>query len=136
MAPNMSVVAHGPESPEKMVALCSDYDIGLSMEENHTLSRRLSLTNKALTYILGGLAVVLTDTEGQRGLAEDLGEGSLMYREGDHQTLADGLRRWFLEPDRLLAARRAAWSAAVRHWHWEHPSQSGALVETVGGALA
>ena len=135
-APRLSIVTHEPEAPDRMVALCRDYDIGLALEDGHVLSRQLSLTNKALTYILAGLAVVITDTEGQRGLATELAEGALTYRGGDLRSLAEGLRLWYREPARLLAARRAAWSAAVRHWHWEHPSQRGALVETVCGALA
>ncbi len=135
-APRLSVVTSDPEPPDRMVPLCQPHDIGLAIEEGHMQSHEFSLSNKALTYILAGLAVVLTDTTGQRELAQELGEGALMYREGDHQTLADGLRRWYLEPDRLLSARRAAWSAAVRHWHWEHPSQRGALVHTVEGAFA
>jgi hypothetical protein len=135
-APKMVIRTHQPESPERMVELCNAYDVGLSLEESHTLSRRLSLTNKALTYILGGLAVVLTDTEGQRGLARELGEGALMYREGDGRALAEGLKRWHQHPDRLLAARRASWAAASGRWHWEHPSERGALVAAVEKALS
>ena len=136
VAPKLQIMTHPPESPEAMVSLCRGYDVGLAIEESRTLSRRLSLTNKALTYILGGLAVVLTDTDGQRSLAADLDEGALMYREGDLDALAQGLRRWYQEPNRLLAARRAAWSAASRSWHWEHPSQRGVLVATVEQALS
>jgi hypothetical protein len=120
-----------------MVPLCEPHDIGLAIEEGQTLSHRNSLSNKALTYILAGLAMVLTDTEGQRELADGLGEeGALLYREGDHGTLARGLSRWYYEPERLLAARRAAWRAATRQWHWEHASQRGRLMAAVGTALA
>ncbi len=135
-APKLSIVTHEPEAPDRMIALCRDYDIGLALEDGAALNRQLSLSNKALTYILAGLAVVITDTEGQRGLARELAQGALTYRGGDLRSLAEGLRLWYREPARLLAARRAAWSAAVRRWHWEHPSQRGALIETVSGALA
>ena len=136
LAPRLSIVTSEPASPDRMVALCGDHDFGLAIEEGHMLSHQFSLSNKALTYILGGLAVVLTDTEGQRELGEAIGEGALIYREGDHETLAQGLRRWYQEPERLLAARRAAWAAAAGRWHWEHASQSGALVAAVGRVLS
>jgi hypothetical protein len=119
-----------------MVRLCEQHHIGLAVEEGHMLSHELSLSNKALTYILAGLAVVLTDTRGQQELATELNEGALTYREGDHRTLSDGLRRWYQEPARLLAARQAAWAAAVKRWHWEHPSQRGALVAAVARGLS
>ena len=136
LAPQLSIVTSEPASPDRMVALCEDHDFGLAIEEGHMLSRQFSLSNKALTYILGGLAVVLTDTEGQRELGQGVGEGALIYREGDYETLAQGLRRWYQEPERLLAARRAAWAAAAGRWHWEHASQSGALVAAVGRVLS
>ena len=136
IAPQLSIRVSEPGPPDSMAALCRDHDIGLAIEEGHMLSHRLSLSNKALTYILGGLAVVLTDTEGQRELGDAIGEGALIYREGDTDALAAGLRRWFLEPARLIAARRAAWTAATEHWHWEHPSQRGALVAAVGRVLS
>jgi hypothetical protein len=136
IAPRLSIVTSDPAAPDRMVALCEDHDIGLAIEEGPMLSRQFSLSNKALTYVLAGLAVVLTDTEGQRELGEAIGAGALIYREGDTDTLAQGLRRWYEEPERLLAARRAAWTAAAGRWHWEHASQSGALVAAVERVLS
>ncbi|HKT81144.1 MAG TPA: glycosyltransferase [Vicinamibacterales bacterium] len=136
IAPRVSIVVSEPAPPDAMISLCGNHDFGLAVEEGDVLSRRLALTNKALTYILAGLAVILTDTEAQRDFAGELGEGALLYRQGDHRALAAGLKRWYCQPERLLAARQAAWRAAVSRWHWEHPSQSGALVHAVEGALA
>jgi hypothetical protein len=135
-APRLTVVAHDPAAPDSMIDLCREYEIGLALEETEVANRRLCLTNKAFTYMLAGLAVVFTDTEGQRPLAEDLGAGALLYRSGDHRALAAGLRRWYEEPDRLIAARRAAWGAAVRRWHWEHPAERGALLAAVARSLS
>jgi hypothetical protein len=35
----------------------------------------------------------------------------------------------------LLAARRAAWAAARRRWHWQHPEEEGALLRAVRQVL-
>jgi glycosyltransferase involved in cell wall biosynthesis len=131
----LAIHVHAPAPPGRMVELSLPYDAGLSPEEGRNLNRELCLSNKALTYILAGLAVVLSDTVGQRSLAGDLGEGALRYKPGDIGALADGLQRWAGDRDRLRRARQAAWQAAQRRWHWEHAQEKGALIEAVEGAL-
>jgi glycosyltransferase involved in cell wall biosynthesis len=117
-----------------MAELCLPYDAGLSPEQGEDLNRQLCLGNKALTYILAGLAVVLTDTPGQRPFADDLGEGALRYQPGDIAALAGGLRRWADDRSRLRRARQSAWQAAKLRWHWEHRCEKGALLAAVSGA--
>ena len=131
----LAIFTHAPAPPDQMVALTRPYDVGLSPEEGCGLNRRLCLSNKALTYILGGLAVVLTDTVGQRPLAEDLGEGALRYRSGDIPSLASGLRHWAADRRLLRRARQAAWNAARSRWHWEDRREKGALLAAVEAAL-
>ena len=131
----LAIYAHPPAPPDRMVELTRPYDVGLSGEEGRVLNHKLCLGNKALTYILGGLAVVLTDTLGHRPFAADLGEGALCYRSGDIASLADGLRRWATDRRLLRRARQAAWNAARRRWHWEDRREKGALLAAVEGAL-
>ena len=131
----LPVHIHPPAPPGQMIDLCRPYDIGLSPEEGRTPNRELCLANKALTYILGGLAVVLSDTAGQRQFACELGEGALRYQPGDIATLAAGLKRWAHDRPALRRAREAAWNAARNRWHWEHRHEKGALIAAVEGAL-
>lgn len=135
LAPLLKLVVHPPAPPDAMIALCAGYDVGLAVESPHVLNRDLCAPNKPYTYLLAGLAVVLTDTAGQRPLAADLGEGALSYRSGDVGALAAGLRRWAEDKTALAAAKAAAWHAAGRRWHWEHPAERGALLAAVEGAL-
>jgi glycosyltransferase involved in cell wall biosynthesis len=128
------VHVHQPAPPGEMVQLSLPYDIGLSPEQGQTLNNRLCLGNKPLTYVLAGLAVVITESVGQRSFADDLGEGALRYPAGDVASLADGLRRWSEDRGLLHRARQAAWQAAKHRWNWEHPSEKGALIEAVKGA--
>jgi hypothetical protein len=134
-APRLKVVQHEPAPPDAMVELCRGYDIGLSVEQGRVVSRALCLTNKAFTYMLAGLAVIFTDTPGQRRLACDLGEGALLYRPGDITALGHSLQSWANDPRCLWRARAAAWQAAQRRWHWEHPEEQGALVRACAAAL-
>ncbi len=135
-APQLRLVHHPPQPPDHMVDLCRDYHVGLALEQPaFCLNRQLALSNKALTYILAGLAVVFTDTLGQHGLARDLGLGAISYSPGDIKTFACGLKCWAANPDLLLAARQAAWAAACRRWHWQHPAEEGTLLRAVREVL-
>jgi glycosyltransferase involved in cell wall biosynthesis len=111
-----------------VVDLCRGHDVGLALEQAHTLNRRVCLSNKGFSYMLAGLAVIFTDTEGQRPLAEDIGAESRLVPVGDVERMAECFREWADDPARLEADRRAAWAAAVRRWHWEHPEEKGKLV--------
>jgi glycosyltransferase involved in cell wall biosynthesis len=135
VAPGLTLVLHAPGSPDAMVESCRGHDVGLALEREPPPNRALCLTNKAFTYILAGLAVVLTDTPGQRLLARDLGEGALLYPPGDVEALAAGLRRWAEDKAALRRAKAAAWEAARRRWHWEHPDERGVLLEAVAKVL-
>ena len=134
-APGLKIVHHELAPAAAMVELCQGLDIGLAVEPGFSLNNRLALSNKSLTYILGGLAVVLTDTEGQRPLALDLSEGALLYSPGDVGTLAAGLKRWAEDKDQLRRAKKAAWDAACRRWYWEHADERGALLRAVAQVL-
>jgi glycosyltransferase involved in cell wall biosynthesis len=109
--------------------------VGLGLEPGFSLNNWLALSNKLFTYMLAGLAVVFTDTPGQRPLALDLGEGALLYRVGDVEALARGLKRWDDDRELLARAKAAAWAAARRRWHWEHPEERGTLLGAVARAL-
>jgi glycosyltransferase involved in cell wall biosynthesis len=135
VAPRLTIEHLPPDAPDRMVALCSEYDVGLSLEEGVTPTNLLTVSNKVLTYPLAGLPVALTDTPGQRELARDLGEGALVVPLRDIALLAAGLKRWNEDRELLGRARVAAWEAARRRWHWEHQAERGALLEAVERAL-
>ena len=134
-APTLRLVEHAPANPDTMVEACRPYDVGLSVEQGHTVNNALSLSNKALTYPLAGLAMLLTDTPGQRPLARDLGADAAVYSAGDVDALAERLATWHGDRRALVRAREAAWEAARRRWHWEHPLEREALLAAVRGAL-
>jgi glycosyltransferase involved in cell wall biosynthesis len=123
-----------PADPAEMVALSGGYDVGLSLEQPVSINKALALGNKALTYPLAAVPVALTDTPGQRPLAADLGDGALVVPAGDVESLAAGLARWADDEYALASAKRAAWTAARRRWHWEHADRD-ALVAAVESAL-
>lgn len=131
----LKIVHHEPASPESMFELCRGYDVGLATEPGFSPNNLAALSNKAFTYMLGGLAVAFTETPGQRPLAADIGDASLLYKPGDVEALAAGLKRWADDKELLARSKAAAWEAARRRWHWEHEDERGALLRAVAGAL-
>lgn len=134
-APKLTIIQHEPVASDDMVDTCRGMDVGLALEPGFSDNNALALSNKALTYILAGLAVIFTDTPGQRALARDLGAGAWLYSPGDVARLAVGLKLWAEDPARLLTARKAAWDAACLRWHWGHPEEEGALLRAVETVL-
>jgi glycosyltransferase involved in cell wall biosynthesis len=131
----LKIIHHRPLPSDSMINSCRGHDIGLALEQEDIFNRAICLTNKAFTYILGGLAVIFTDTPGQHDLAIDLGEGALIYRPGNVEAFAVGLKRWAEDKSQLTRAKRAALEAGYRRWHWEHPLEKGALLDAVAQAL-
>jgi hypothetical protein len=134
IAPALRVVHHAPEHPDDLVAGCRAFDVGLAVEQRQPLNRALGLPNKALTYPLAGLAMVVTDTPGQRPLADDLGTDAIVYAPGEIERLADGLTRWAGDRRALARAKTASWEAARRRWHWEHPLERDQLLSAIEAA--
>jgi glycosyltransferase involved in cell wall biosynthesis len=134
-APNVEVVHHDPAPPDVMVDCARGYDVGLALELMTPRNRQLCLTNKAFTYILAGLAVAVTDTPGQHALGADLGRAAALVPVGDVDALARAFARWAADPAELDCAKRTAWNAATRRWHWEHELESGRLIALVRKTL-
>ena len=136
VAPELEIHVHAPADPLAMVDSCRAHSIGAAMEPGFSVNNALSLSNKALTYPLAGLPVILTNTLGHRALAADLADGAVCCAPGDVEAVADGVRRWLDTPAAFRRAREASWTAARTRWHWEHPRERGALLECVERAVA
>lgn len=134
VAPRLKVTWHGPIDPDAMVESCRGFDVGLALETGHTLNRALCLTNKALTYPLAGLAMVLTRTPGQQVLIDHLGGDAVSYAPAQFEDLAAGLARWHEDRPALHCAREASWKAACTRWRWDHPLERDALLAAVRAA--
>jgi hypothetical protein len=131
VAPRLRLVQHSTSDPDAMVAACHGFDIGLAVEPGRTLNNALSLSNKALTYPLAGLAMAISRTPGQRVLAEHLASNAIVYEPGDVAALAGGLARWHADREALSRARRASWQAACDRWRWDHPLERETLLASI-----
>lgn len=135
-APAVALIHQPPAPPDAMVDLARAHDVGLALEHGAPRNRTLCMPNKGFTYILAGLAIAGFDTPGQHDLGADLGRAALLVPPGDIDALAGAFARWGSDPAALDCAKRTAWQAATRRWHWEHEAERGTLYRLVQEALS
>ena len=107
------VVLHGLVSNAELLSRIAEHDIGFAGETPLSGSRDLTATNKILHYLLAGLAVVASDTTGQREVAAQAPDGVFLYPSGDTSALAarlDALLGSAYPPDRLVVLTSPATS--------------------------
>lgn len=121
-------------SNEELLSRISEHDIGFAGEMKYSRSRDLTVSNKILQYLLAGLAVVASDTTGQREVAESAPGAVALYPSGDHAALAARLNDLLESAEALGGAKRAALRAAEAVFCWE--KQEPRLLEAASRALA
>lgn len=113
------IFVHRLVSNGELLSRIAEHDIGFAGEMKYCRSRDLTVTNKILHYLLGGLAVVASDTAGQREVAAQANGAILLYPSGNAALLAERLNELLGKPDRLGAAKAAALRAAEQTFCWE-----------------
>jgi glycosyltransferase involved in cell wall biosynthesis len=118
---------------EELLSRLAEHDIGFAGEQPFCRSRDLTVTNKILHYLLGGLAVVASDTAGQREVAMQASGAVTLYEPGNPAALAQALRTLIDSPDDLVRAKAASLQAAERTFCWERQEQI--LLQNIQDAL-
>jgi glycosyltransferase involved in cell wall biosynthesis len=118
----------------ELLSRIAEHDIGFAGEQKYCPSRDLTVTNKILHYLLGGLTVVASDTTGQREVAAQADDAVQIYPAGDAAALAQRLNFWLENPERLTAAKAAALRTAEKTFCWERSAP--VLVQSVNAALS
>lgn len=119
---------------DQLLPCIAEHDIGFAGEQPDCRSRDLTVTNKILHYLLAGLAVVASDTKGQREVAAQAPEAVFLYPAGDVRALASALDRLLGSRDALAQAKAAALAAARDIFCWER--QEPVLLDAIARAIA
>ena len=77
---------------EELLSRLAEHDVGFAGEQPYCRSRDLTVTNKILHYLLGGLAVIASDTVGQREVAMQASGAVTLYEPGNSAALAQALQ--------------------------------------------
>jgi len=107
--------------PDEMCRLCSEYDLGLSLELNQPLNRDICLTNKIFTYLLSGVPVVLSKTSAQIEIAKNLGVAAILIDIDDYEKSAEKIDEFLNNKELMHTAveRSKKLSSTVYNWDIE-----------------
>jgi hypothetical protein len=127
------VFIHDLVSNEQLLSRIAEHDIGFAGEINESRSRDLTATNKILYYLLAGVAVVASNTTGQREVADQAPGAIFLYPSGDVAALAARLDLLLGSSQCLNHAKTSALQAAEQIFCWER--QEKVLLDTIARAL-
>jgi len=128
------VFFHPLVANEELLSRIAEHDIGFAGEMPYCRSRDLTVTNKILHYLLGGLAVVASDTAGQREVAMQAKDAIAVYQPGNPAALAGALDGLLASHARLAHAKGAALQVARDFLCWE--GQERTLLAAIAATLA
>jgi glycosyltransferase involved in cell wall biosynthesis len=128
------IFSHGLVTNDELLSRIAEHDIGFAGEMKFCRNRDMAASNKFLHYLLAGLAVVASDTVGQREVADGAGGAVMIYPSGDPQALAGQLNALLASPEKLRTAKAAALVAAQATFCWER--QTPTLLQSIEKALA
>jgi hypothetical protein len=111
---------HDLVPPAQLLSRMAEHDIGFALEERAPLSRDLTITNKILHYLLGGLATIGTPTLGQQEAQRKVPAAiKLLPENASREGLARVIQELVSDDASLLQARKKARQAALETFCWE-----------------
>lgn len=123
-----------PLVPHKeLLSRIAEHDIGLALEEYAPDSRDLTITNKILQYILAGLAVVASDTSGQKEVARKAPESVFIFNRATPEELSTILNKLIEDKSMLAKAKEKSLTYAENIFCWEE--QEKKLVKWIQGVM-
>jgi glycosyltransferase involved in cell wall biosynthesis len=109
-----------PQVPHsELIARIAEHDVGFAGEIPYCRNKALTISNKLPFYLLAGVGVVASDTEGQREVAALAERAVALFKWGDPADLAAVLNRFLSDDSQIQQARRDALIAAQRFFSWE-----------------
>lgn len=103
----------------ELLSRVAEHDIGLALETPYCLNKQFTTSNKLFQYLQAGLAVIATDTAGQREVLYQWPAVGRLIPSNDPLALAQAIEDLLDAPDKLTAAKAAAICAAKEQFCWE-----------------
>ncbi len=114
------VFIHPTVPKAELLSRVAEHDIGLALESPYCRNKQLTISNKFFQYLQAGLAVIATETAGQREVFRRRPEIGSLIPADDPRALARAIEELLSDPSKLDAAKAAALKAAKEEFCWEH----------------
>lgn len=118
------VFIHGRIAPGELLAAASEHDLGLGLMQPCCLNHELAVPNKIYAYMMAGLGVLATTTQGHASVFQEAPGIGFLYNPGDVRSLAERLEFLSKNPSELLKCRTRAFELARNRFHWETERQT------------
>ena len=105
--------------PNKLPSVIAEHAVGLALELSEPANKNLTISNKILQYLNAGLAVIASDTAGQREVLERRPEAGTLIKLNDAGSIANAVDRLLNSPSILRQQQRAARALAEETYCWE-----------------
>jgi glycosyltransferase involved in cell wall biosynthesis len=112
-----------PDAPDTMVAHAAGYTAGLALEKRQPMNRDICLTNKAFTFLLAGIPVILSRTLAQEALARELGHAAQLVDLASPAESSASLASWLDAPELQAHAREKSFQLGREKFNWDHEKQ-------------
>jgi hypothetical protein len=104
---------------KELLSRIAEHDIGLATEEYRPDSRNLTITNKILQYLLGGIAVIASDTAGQKEVAAVVPDAVFLFKNYNSNDLSSKINALIGDKETLKNAKKSALAIATSKYCWE-----------------
>ena len=89
--PRACIFSYPPCHPEKIPGIAASFDVGLALELPVSRNREICLSNKIFTYLLAGICIVASESEGQKRFFENLPQVGFTFPCGNVDALTAAL---------------------------------------------
>ncbi|MFT7219850.1 MAG: glycosyltransferase involved in cell wall biosynthesis [Candidatus Azotimanducaceae bacterium] len=120
---------HGYISADQLADYLENFHIGYAGETSKIVSRDLTVTNKVFQYLLAGLPIIASKTQGQIEMAQQIPAAFHLF--SDKETLIAGIRYWQIT-ENLAKGKSAALDATTTRFNWE--IESAQLLEAISSS--
>jgi glycosyltransferase involved in cell wall biosynthesis len=114
-----SLFFHSPIPNHELPQRIAEHDIGLALEKNTPLSRNYTITNKILQYLQSGLAIIASDTEGQKEVALKAKKALFLFGKSD-DNLTKVINSLISDNDKILHSKQEARIAYLNNFSWKN----------------
>lgn len=117
----------------ELLSRIAEHDIGLATEKSSPPSRDLTITNKILQYLLGGISVVASNTSGQKEIVEEAPDSVFLFENENKKDFAKAINHLIKNKETLKKAKDNALKLAKEKFSWE--KQETLLVDWITKVL-
>lgn len=103
----------------ELLSRIAEHDIGLALETPYCLNKQFTASNKLFQYLQAGLAVIATDTDGQREIMSQWPAIGQLIPAHNPIALFQAIEYLLHTPDKLTAAKVASLRAVEKQLCWE-----------------